>query len=304
MADAYQVEAAIVSYLGLFFYPNGTTQASTVGATVNIERGWPTEADIQQAVSKNIVMVRVLAIQRLSRDVTRYPRQWQDQPEPVLTLTATLVGYVITFSGIPAVGQFIGVTSHGIGYAYPVSNSDNLNSIATNVANLISGASSAGATITLPNSNALPEVAIQQGGNSQVETARIMQNFCLAFWCPSPALRDSSVALAEAGLTYVYRLNLADGSIATLCDIMSTGEDDVTGRSGEWLREINLVYDFPVEYVTLVPPVTVARLTIAEQPASPLLLNANGNPILDANGNFILTGTNPVPPTELYSVEE
>jgi hypothetical protein len=260
MADESQVEAAIVTMLSAILYPSGTSQPSLLNTGINIERGWPTEADVRAAVKTNLVLIRVHAVGGFSKDETRFPRSWLDQPVSANTLTATLNGFAVTFGGTPAVGQFIGVTSAEVGYAYAVASSDTLVSIASNLAAEIPGANASGAILTLPTAATLPVVTLTEAGNSMLEPARAVQIFAVATWSPTPALRDSVMQLIFPQAVSTYRLVLADASIATLMDIQTTGPDDIPGRAGEWRRDLRLTYDYPVAIVQYFPPVTIPIL--------------------------------------------
>ena len=264
MADTSDVENAIVNLLAASFYPNGTGNPSVVGNTVNVMRGWPTEADISQAQKNSIVLVRVFAVGGFSRDATRYNRLWLDAPATASTLIATLVGYTITFSGTPAVGQFVGITSNNIGYSYAVALGDTLSSIAASFAAAIPGATSVGAVLTLPILGAKPTVDVQVLGDSSIEAARVNQIFNVASWSPTPAIRDSVMSLELAALSYNYRFTLSDSvsSIATLMDIDATGPEDVPSRAQVWRRDLRLTIDFPVPYVLSFSPLTVGIVEI------------------------------------------
>lgn len=264
MADTSDVEAAIVSLLSPVFYPNGTGAPSVLGAAVNIERGWPTEADIRSATSAGMTLVRVHALTGLSRDVTRFERDYIDQPQSAPTLTATLSGFQVTFGGTPAAGQFVGVISNGTGYAYAVQASDTLTSIAAALAASISGASSSGAVLTLPSGGPVPVARVDQSGNSVVEAGRIQQVFNVVTWAPTPALRDTAMSYQLGALSYNYRMTLGDtaSSIATLMDVQASGPDDIPSRANEWRRDIRLTIDFPVSYVLVAPPVTITELEV------------------------------------------
>lgn len=251
MADTSDVETAIVNLIG-----------TVSGLNANIERGWPTEAEIAAAVGSGISLIRVHAIEGLSRDVTRFNRDWHDAPDAAITLTGTLVGFTLTFSGTPAAGQFVGVVSQSIGYTYVVQASDTLDNIAAALAAKIPSASASGAELNLPPEGAAPEFSIEISGESSVEVGRAQQLFCIATWSSSVAVRDSVLAAILANVGYAFRLTLADGSIATLMDLQTTGPEDVTSRAKVWRRDIRVTYDFPITFTQTVPPVTVAELAV------------------------------------------
>jgi hypothetical protein len=257
MADTSLVEAAIVQLLGGVLYPQGPSGGSLIGAGVNIERGWPTEADIQAAVKVGMVLVRVHGVLGLSHDVTRYSRTWLEDAQGAITLTVSIVGTVVTFGGVPQAGQFIGVSS----VAYAVLVSDTLSSIATALAGLIAGASASGPHLTLPK---ISTVTLGISGKASLEVARERQYFQICVWAPTPALRDSVMQLLYPNVAYTYRLPLVDGSLATLMDLEATGPDDSALKAGEWRRDFRVAYDYPVTLTQTFAPVAIATQTTVE----------------------------------------
>jgi hypothetical protein len=262
MADESQVEAAIVTLLGSVLYPLGTTFPSVVNNPINVERGWPTEADVRVAVQTNLSIIRVHAVTGFSKDETRFPRAWLDQATGIIPLTASLSGYKLIFGGTCIPGLYIGVISQGVGYTYVTTVLDTPSTIAAALGAAIPGSTSSGLTVMLFQGGLLPEVILTQVGNSMLEPGRVAQLFTVAVWAPTPALRDAILQIIFAQLSYTYRLVLADGSIATLMDIQGTGPEDIPGRAGEWRRDIRLHYDYAITLVQNFPPVTVAVLNM------------------------------------------
>jgi hypothetical protein len=298
VSDTSQVEAAVVSLLGTILYPNGPAAPSVIGYHVNIERGWPTEADIRFAGQKQQVLVRVYGVSGLSRDVTRYPRDWMDYPNPTLTLTATLgvnlgtlvegsspypplitgggqpislgggsANFNIVFGGVPALGQYVGVIlDRGAYAAHPVTATDALEDIAAGIASQIAGAAASGPSVSLPTGLILtPVVNLASSGPSAMEVGRDSQMFTVASWSPSPQLRDALMQTIYPYLAYTYRLTLPNGGQATLMNISSTGPEDVTSRAGEWRRDLRLDYNYPLTISQIVPPVVVPVLNISSE---------------------------------------
>jgi hypothetical protein len=271
MADTSDVEAAVVVMLGQAVYPVGQFSNLQAAAQVNIQRGWPTEAEIRTAVANNMILVRVHAVIGLSRDTTRYPRDWVDQTQSTPTLIATVSGDSITFSGVPALGQFVGVTSPDYATTYVVAADDTLVTVVEGLAGEIVGATAFGNILNLPASVYPPQVVVTQSGTSVAEAGRADQLFCIAVWAPSPALRDAIMQLIFPAVDYNYRLALADGTTAVLMGCQATGPDDVPGRAGEWRRDLRVSYDFAVTYAQQFPPVTVSLSSLAIDGDTPII---------------------------------
>lgn len=258
MADTSDVEAAIAAQIVSVIAAHGY-----LGSTpVNVQRGWPTEADVRSAVSQGIVMIRVHAIGGMSRDMTRFPRDWYEPGSAAVTLTASLSGTVITFGGTPAAGQQVGIVCQGAGYTYSVTSTDTLTTIASALAAAIPGATSSGAVLTLPGTGNPPTVSVGQSGTAQVETWRAQQVFVVPVWAPTAALRDALFEAILPAVSLTYRMTLPDGTIATLMEAQASGPDDRPSRAQEWRRDLRLSYDWPVISAQTVPEVAVTVLPV------------------------------------------
>lgn len=265
MADQSDIEQALVERVSAICYPNGTGVASILNTLVNVSRGWPTEAGVNAAVKAGSVLIAVHAEKGYSRDVTRYTRDWHTTAQTAPTVVATLAGNAITLSGTVTPGNTVGVLCQGAAYTYVAQSGDTLASIAAGLAAEISGASAAGAVLTLPAGGALPAVTVVSGGTAAIEVGRSQQVFAVSAWCPTPALRDGLFAALSPALRYDYRLALPDGTTATLLGVSGDGPDDVPSRMQMFRRDLRLTYDYPLIY------------TSAAQAAAALLLSNSPN---------------------------
>ncbi len=257
MASGGDVEQALVDAIGAIFYPDGAAEPSVIGAPVIVRRGWPTEDNVRDAVAAGSILIRVHAVSGFARNVTRYLRLWQEVPQSASTLTAALAGNVLTFGGIPALGQFVGVQVFGSAYSYAVSATDTLASIASAIAALIPGASASSATVTLPAGEPAPTETIADSGNASVEVLREAQEFAVPVWAPTPALRDAVFGVMTGALAYAIRWPLPNGETATMRSMSSTGPDDIPSRAKEWRRDLRLSIDYPITYREVLPPAVV-----------------------------------------------
>lgn len=74
MATSADIETALVAAVASAIYPVAGT---AFPGKVTIARGWPTEADIKNAISAGANLVGIYAVEAMARDVTRSQRYWQ-----------------------------------------------------------------------------------------------------------------------------------------------------------------------------------------------------------------------------------
>jgi hypothetical protein len=266
MADLSDVEQALVSTIAQVAYPNGTGNVPIAGTQVDIFRGWPIPADLDQDLAANIVNISVYPNDN-ERVTTRYPREWKPLPVAAPTLTLTVSGNTITVGGTPSSPTNAAAIVNGAAYVYAVQPNDTLTTIATGLAALIAGgqytnedgssgytneisnaylasASSSGPVITIPGAYRLI-ARVGAVGTAVRETKRQKRSFQITFWCPNPALRDLIVAPVDAALADIDFLSLPDGTAGRLVYERSKVSDRVE-REGLYRRDLF----YSVEYGT------------------------------------------------------
>jgi hypothetical protein len=297
MADSANVESAIGKMLGAAFYPFGTSQPSIIGSTIAMERGWPTESQVQNAVATKAALISIHADKGMARDTTRYFRDFHGCAG-VATITATLSGLTITFAGTIAVGHAIAVQCAGVWFPYLVQAGDTATTIAAAFAALIPNATASGAVLTLPSGGAAPQVRVVMGGTASAEVSRQRAVFRISCWAPTPELRDQVFAQLPGIVAFAgSRLTLPDGSIATWMGQSETGPDDIPARANEWRRDVLATYEFGVLYTIQamamllleVVVTAVGTVTDAGDVAYPTSVwtDDNGDPLVDAAGNLL-----------------
>ena len=97
MADQADVEAALAAIAANGIYPSGTAAASAVGAAVKIYRGWPVAPVLDADLAAGMAHVSVSATDAAAKNVTRYPRIWQNLTPATGTLTASVAGLEASF---------------------------------------------------------------------------------------------------------------------------------------------------------------------------------------------------------------
>lgn len=194
MADTSDVETELVDLISAVVYPNGTGQPSIVNATVGIERGWPTANDLDTELGAGQAIVSVFPPPGMERNTTRWPREEQLLTPPLHTLTAGIVGNVVTLGGTVAVPQNVIVICNQVLFAYGVKASDTLGSIASILAGLIDGqfpgSSASGDAVTIAGHPGIAQARIASSGQIYVEQSRQEKSYWITCWCPTPAMRD------------------------------------------------------------------------------------------------------------------
>lgn len=75
MATSADIEIALVKAVAAILYPQGGV---AFAKTVTVARGWPTEADIRNAISHQTNLIGIYAVAGMSRDATSALRYWQE----------------------------------------------------------------------------------------------------------------------------------------------------------------------------------------------------------------------------------
>lgn len=215
MADLSDVENAIVSEVTEALYPNGTSQVSVPGTTCRIYRGWPSPTALNSDLSAGIVNVTVFPA-TASDEV---PDPYFDKPYasiPSTSLTATVIGQSVTFSGSVISNQVVGILVDGSPFSYSINESDTIASIAANLAVLIGAyyiTTLSDSTLTMIGARTLvarvaTNATVSRGLRRQRREIRV------SCWCPSPALRDSVCKIVDVALTASSFVALPDETTA------------------------------------------------------------------------------------------
>ena len=298
MSDLSEVEQVLVSAIAQIVYPNGTGQPSIAGTRVDIYRGWPIPADLDQDLAAGIVNISVFPNDN-ERNTTRYPREWISLPLVVPALTLTVAGNTITVGGTPSSPLNAALIVNGRAYVYPVQPGDTTTSIATGLAATIVGeaytaedgntiytdearnaytgeAASFGPVITVPGN---PRIVARVGavGTAVREVRRQKRTFQITFWCPDPAVRDLIVKPVDAALTEIDFLILPDGTAGRMIYEKSHVSDRVE-REGLYRRDLF----YSVEYAT------TDSMATAQIVAELLSLGVGSGPVAIATTNITI----------------
>ncbi len=192
MADLSDVENAVVLEVTNALYPQGISQASIVGATCRVYRGWPITASLNTDLAAGVVNMAIFPTNKPDEIPDPYFDRSYATIAPT-TMIASVAGQVVTFSGLVASNQVVGLLIDGVPFSYAVNAGDTSQSIAANLAVLINVTrvvSVSGSTITIPAARSLIARAVTNSAFSQ-GVRRQRRGIDVSCWCPSAALRDS-----------------------------------------------------------------------------------------------------------------
>ena len=211
MADLSDVEIALVSQITDALYPNGSSFPSVINSICRVYRGWPSPANLNTDLSTGIVNVTVVPATTSDEVLAPYFDRYYAGYAPV-GLIATVKGNDITFSGLVASNQLLGILVDGQPYCYRINIDDTLEIIAAKLGAMVSTdriAFVSASTLTIPGTVSLAarivaDAAVSRGLRRQ---SREIQVIC---WCPSPAVRDLVCANIDLALTNSPSIDLVD----------------------------------------------------------------------------------------------
>jgi hypothetical protein len=211
MADLSDVENAMVTQVTDALYPQGVSQVSIVGTTCRVYRGWPLTASLNSDLARGIANVAVFPAAKHDEVPDTYFDRSYATISPT-SLTASVAGQSVTFSGLVAGNQVVGLLVDGAPFSYQVNTSDTSDSIAANLTALICAtriASVSGSTVTVPGVNAMTARVVTNATVSE-SLRRQRREIQVSFWCPSAAVRDSVCQAVDLALTSSPFIALTD----------------------------------------------------------------------------------------------
>lgn len=246
MADISDVEAALCRLVEQAVYPNGTSQPSVSDTVIKIYRGWPTNRALNADLASGHQTVTVFSREHSTRDTSRYARLWRTVSETSPTLTVQMVGDTASFGGNGGSGQTAGLTADGVAYSWTLTAADTPSTVATSFAQLIPGATAAGASVTVNGARLTGRIV--GSGTAVMETRRQEQGIMIAVWCPTPAGRDLLAASIDNSLSDIDWFELSDGTSARL-QYRETFETDVSENANLYRRNLDYLIEYPTTLV-------------------------------------------------------
>lgn len=255
MADQADVSNALVSKISQILYPtgiSGPTAPAITGVPTLVYAGWPTSSQLDadllalaKGQANGRMHVTVFPPKGMERNMTRFPREWQQVAPAVQTLNLTANGQTVTVGGTVSTPQNLMLM---VGYqpvVYAVQSGDTLVSIATAIAALIPGASAAGGIITLPASAILTAARVGATATAIREIRRQQKVWMVTVWADTPAHRDIAAQAIDLVLADLAFLVFPDTSAGRLIYKGSNCEDNFS-KANSYRRD--LLYS--VEYGT------------------------------------------------------
>lgn len=243
MADLTDVQNALVGMVEQAVYPNGISQPSVAGVDVSIFPGWPIRNVLDDEMKAGNAMISVFTTNKV-KDVTKFERVFQDVQAVPVTITATVVGNVVTIGGTVSVPQAVMIVVDGVGYSYQVLITNTLDDIATALSLLIPNSIALGSTLTVDYKKSLIARIVTQISAAE-ELGRQERVFQITCWCNNPTIRSLLAPPIDIFFRLQYRFVLPDGFYCHMWWDNDTETDDL---------EIPLIYRrdlfFRVQYAT------------------------------------------------------
>lgn len=253
MADLSDVENAVVVEVTDALYPQGISQASIVGTTCRVYRGWPITASLNTDLAAGVVNVAIFPANKPDEVSDPYFDHSYTTISPT-SLIASVTGQSVTFSGLVATGQVVGLLIDGVPFSYVVNASDTSQSIAANLAVLINVTrvvSVSDSTITVPAVGSLIARAVTKATLSQA-LRRQRRGIDVSCWCPSATLRDSVCQTVDIALTSSPFIPLADETMAHVRYI-STQVYDQSQNALLYRRDLCYLFEYTSISQTFAP---------------------------------------------------
>ncbi len=252
MPDRSDVEQALAGLVADVLYPNGFMSDSVIGAVCKIYRGWPVANALETDLEQGLVHVSVVPVAGAVRDRTRYSTEWQGVSPPA-TVTATVSGDFVTFTGFGGSGQVAGIRVDGRAYGYRMRDGDSAALVAAALAMQIRAdrpAIANGSSVYLLNGrNIIARVVTDAHGGQ--EFRRQEGQFRVSFWCPDPAVRDAIVGLVDTALATQAFIDVGGWA----CRLQLSGESstDDGAVAGLWRRDLLYSVEFPTVTTETLP---------------------------------------------------
>jgi hypothetical protein len=277
MADMTEVADVLVGIVAAAVYPNGTGQPPAGGVQAKIYQGWPDPAQLQTDLAAQIAHVSVWPTPKTKITTRRMP-EWQQLVAPAPTLVAVVAGTSFTLSGTVSTPQAVALIIDGKDYAYGVQVADTLATIATALAALINvdqPASAVGAVVTIPDSHQVV-ARIVANGVSAKEVSRESRIFTVSIWADCFDRRDALAKVIQPVLADLTRLDLPDGTDATV-ELAGSAQVDSEQKQGIYRRDIDLAIDYP----TIVTRTDTTVQIVQTRPSVVVNASVNALPVIN-----------------------
>ena len=247
MADLSDVENAIVSRITDILYPGGIMEASAVGVTCRIYRGWPAPAALNADLATGVVNVTVFP----SATAEEVPDPYFDISYSHVVsagLTGMVAGDSVTMGGVCGGNQIVGILVDGVPYIQKVMATDTADGVAANLAALIRrdrDVSLSHATFAVPGARSLEARVVTRGLVSR-GARRQRHDIVISCWCSGALSRDLVGKMVDAGMMSRSFISLVDETKARL-RYVSTHVYDQSQGANLYRRDVC----YKCEYTTI-----------------------------------------------------
>lgn len=257
MPDISSVASGLAQLCASLLYPNGTNAASISGRRTIIRRGWLTETDMSgicgpQGGTDYVLVMPVQGAYRTIPEPLGWP--WETGPITAPTVSLSVAGNTTTVlitAGETPVGN-IGLQVRAdanapfpdrLAAVHSVQPSDTPETIAAALAAFFPGATTQGATLTVPHATSLTQATGGTGTATRI-TRRQQQLFLVTLWSGLPEGRDALGAALDGALSGVVWFAASDGA---QCQLKFAGSADIDTMQAQGLyrrdMRFNVIYD-------------------------------------------------------------
>lgn len=272
MADISDVLTLLAGKVAAAVYPHGTAMPSVANADIRVYPGWPVPNVLDADLAAGCAHISLYPLSTERNSSRHIGRPWRVTRRGTSTLTATVGAESVTFGGaidMPSMPQNVYLRVDGVGYVYAVQTGDTLPSVATAMAMLIPGASSAGPVVTLPAAHSIV-ARIGAVGTAMRELRRQEKQIQITIWAPRPDMRDTVARAVDSVLAESSSLVFADGSDGIL-RYSRTHQSDQAEKALLYRRDLIYSADYATTQTIDAPQVIAPVITVSD--------NSGGNTV-------------------------
>ena len=246
MATAEDIMDAIAAVVAGALYPDGKSVPSVAGCHVKVYPGWPVDHMISEDMRLGIPHVSVF---KGDNEVVLPSglNEWREHCREAKTLTVTVdeEAQTITIGGAYAAPQNVGAWVRGSPFSGATQEASTPTTLAAALAALIDAdlalsASSSGPVITIASGPHPLQALSGTWGTEAREVRRSLDQMIVTIWAPTPDLRKAITRVLDVKLASILRLNMPDGTRASIKYVRSTLQDTQQKAVIFWR---DLVYD-------------------------------------------------------------
>lgn len=238
MATQTDVTNALMALIKSAVYPNGTGQPSIVTIPVKVITGYAGSVDLTEVSNNTDALVTVYR-STAKKTLYSFIGNWSTLNLVTPTLSLIVFNNTVTVTGTVFTPSNCLIKVNNVSYHYAVLNTDTLQTIATNLAALIPGATVVGTVITISNAYKV-ETKIGTTGTAMRSVGDVQENYWIDVWAADNATRQTIADALLVALRVNYRFNLVDGAQATLNSDFDKRDFDKSQKVGVYRSMISI----------------------------------------------------------------